>query len=78
MMNSSSGKLVVYLVGIAAVVVIMFGVQALSAVLNPVLLSVVITITVLPLPGYLVRKGWKRGLAMAAAILLVVMPSSCW
>ncbi len=72
MMNSSSGKLVAYLVGIAAVVVIMFGVQALSAVLNPVLLSVVITITVLPLPGYLVRKGWKRGLAMAAAILLVV------
>jgi AI-2 transport protein TqsA len=73
MMNSSSGKLVLYLVGIAAVVVIMFGVQALSAVLNPVLLAVVITITVLPLPGYLVRKGWKRGLAMAAAILLVVV-----
>ncbi len=73
MMNSSSGKLVVYLVGIAALVVIMFGVQALSAVLNPVLLSVVITITVLPLPGYLVRKGWKRGLAMAAAIVLVVV-----
>jgi len=72
MMNSSSGKLVVYLVGIAAVVVIMFGVQALSAVLNPVLLSVVITITILPLPGHLVRKGWNRGLAMAAAILLVV------
>jgi predicted PurR-regulated permease PerM len=72
MMNSSSGKLVLYLVGIAAVVVIMFGVQALSAVLNPVLLAVVITITVLPLPGYLVSKGWKRSLAMAAAILLVV------
>ena len=71
-MNSSSGKLVLYLVGIAAVVVIMFGVQALSAVLNPVLLAVVITITVLPLPGYLVHKGWNRGLAMAAAILLVV------
>lgn len=72
MMNSSSGKLVVYLVGIAAVVVIMFGVQALSAILNPILLSIVITITILPLPGYLVRKGWNRGLAMMAAILLVV------
>ena len=73
MMNNPSGKLVVYLVGIAAVVVIMFGVQALSAVLNPVLLSIVITITVLPLPGYLVRKGWKRGPAMIATIMLVVM-----
>ncbi len=72
-MNNPSGKLVVYLVGIAAVVVIMFGVQTLSAVLNPVLLAIVITITVLPLPGYLARKGWNRGLAMAVAILLVVV-----
>ena len=49
-MNNLSGRLVVYLVGGAAIFVILFGIRGSASVINPILLAAVITITVLPIP----------------------------
>ena len=45
-MNSLSSRLVVYLVGAAAIFVILFGIRGSASIINPILLAAVITITV--------------------------------
>ena len=52
-MNKYSGRLPIYLVSLAAVCILLFGIRAAAPILNPILLAVVITITVLPIPGHL-------------------------
>lgn len=65
-------RLLAYLLGGAAVFIILFGVRALASVLNPILLAVVITITVLPLPGWLSKRGVPGWLSLVLTILIVV------
>ena len=48
-MINLSGRLVVYLVGVASIFVILFGIRGSANMLNPILLATVITITVLPI-----------------------------
>jgi len=72
-MNNLSNRLVIYLVGAASLFVILFGIRGLASVINPILLALVITITVLPIPGRLTRRGLPGWLALVLTILMVVL-----
>jgi len=71
--DNRSGRLVIYLVGAASLFVILFGIRGLASVINPILLALVITITVLPIPGRLTRRGMPGWLALVLTILVVVL-----
>src|SRR5512136_733651 len=72
-MNNLSGRLVVYLVGAAALFVILFGIRASASVINPILLAAVITITVLPIPSRLTKRGMPGWLSLVLSVLMVVL-----
>jgi predicted PurR-regulated permease PerM len=68
-----TSRLVMYLVAVAALFVIMFGIRASASIINPILLAVVITITVLPIPSRLTKRGMPGWLALVLSILMVVL-----
>ncbi|RPI33918.1 MAG: AI-2E family transporter [Chloroflexota bacterium] len=72
-MNNLSGRLVIYLVGVASIFVILFGIRGSASIINPILLAAVITITVLPVPSRLTKRGMPGWLALVVSILLVVL-----
>jgi AI-2 transport protein TqsA len=72
-MNNQTGKLVMYLVAIASLFVILFGLRGTAPIINPILLATVITITALPIPGRLTRRGMPGWLALVMTILVVVL-----
>ena len=72
-MNDQPGRLAIYLVGVASIFVIMFGIRETAPIINPILLAVVITITALPIPGNLTRRGLPGWLALVLTILAVVL-----
>lgn len=72
-MNNLSSRLVVYLVGFAAIFIILFGIRGSASIINPILLATVITITVLPVPSRLTKRGMPGWLALVLSILLVVL-----
>ena len=72
-MNNTSGRMVVSLVTAAAIFVILFGIRGSASVLNPILLATVITITVLPIPSRLTKRGVPGWLALVLSILMVVV-----
>jgi AI-2 transport protein TqsA len=72
-MNDTRGKLVIYLVAFASVFVVLAGIRASASILNPILLAAVITITVLPLPNQLAKRGIPGWLSLVLSILLVVL-----
>jgi AI-2 transport protein TqsA len=72
-MNNKQGQLVIYLVAGAAIFVILFGIRASASIINPILLAAVITITVLPIPSMLTKKGLPGWLSLVLSILLVVL-----
>ena len=72
-MNKFSGRLPIYLVSLAALFIVLFGIRATAPILNPILLAMVITITVLPIPGHLTRRGLPGWLALVLTILVVVL-----
>ena len=72
-MNNQSGRFVIYLVGIASIFVILFGIRGMASIINPILLAAVITVTVLPIPGRLTRRGMPGWLALVLTILAVVL-----
>jgi predicted PurR-regulated permease PerM len=62
--SDSSRRLLYLLLGFASVFVIIWGIRASAAIINPILLALVITITVAPLPGKLKQRGmpgWLLG-----------------
>src|SRR5512139_3937208 len=59
------------LVGLASVFIIIWGTRYLASVLNPILLAIVITITVLPLPNKLMKRGLSAGASVVITILVV-------
>jgi AI-2 transport protein TqsA len=71
--NNAPGRLVSLLVGGAAIFVILFGIRASAYILNPILLAMVITITVLPIPSRLTKRGMPGWLALVVSILMVVL-----
>ena len=72
-MNKFSGRGPIYLVSLAAIIIILFGIRGAAPILNPILLAMVITITVLPIPGHLTRRGLPGWLALVLTILVVVV-----
>jgi len=72
-MNNIQGRLVIYLVAFAAIFVILFGIRGSAYIINPILLAAVITITVLPIPSRLAKRGVPGWLALVLTILLVVV-----
>ena len=72
-MNNLSGRLVFYLVGAAAIFIILFGIRGSASIINPILLAAVITITVLPIPSRLTKRGMPGWMALVLSILLVVL-----
>jgi AI-2 transport protein TqsA len=71
-MNNGPGRLIIYLVAGAAIFVILFGIRGSASILNPILLAAVITITVLPLPSNLSKRGLPGWLSLVLSILMVV------
>ncbi len=71
--ESSSLRLGFAIVVAAAVIVVIWGIRGLSPILNPILLAAVITITLLPVPKALEKRGLKSGLALLLTIALVVV-----
>lgn len=57
----------------AAIVILIWGIRGLAGILNPILLAAVITITLLPVPLALEKRGLKSGLALVITIGLVVL-----
>jgi len=72
-MNNMRGRLVIYLVAFAAIFVILFGIRASAYIINPILLAAVITITVLPIPSRLAKRGVPGWLSLVLSILMVVL-----
>jgi predicted PurR-regulated permease PerM len=57
----------------ASLFIILWGIRGLAPILNPILLAVVITITVLPVPGKLTKRGMPGWLSLVLTILLVAL-----
>ena len=72
-MNNAQARPVLYLVGLASIVIILFGIRGSASVINPILLALVITITVLPIPSRLTKRGMPGWLALVVSILMVVL-----
>jgi AI-2 transport protein TqsA len=72
-MNKLNGRGVIYLVALACVFVILFGIRSSASILNPILLAAVITITVLPVPSKLAKRGLPGWLSLVLTILMVVV-----
>ena len=72
-MDSLRGRGVIYLVGVASVFVILFGIRGIASIINPILLAAVITIVVLPVPSLLAKRGVPGWLSLVLTILLVVL-----
>lgn len=66
-------KLPVYLiVATASLFLIMLGVKTMAVIINPILLSVVITIAVLPLPQMFIQHGISSKWALVLTIVIVL------
>jgi predicted PurR-regulated permease PerM len=72
-MNRPQSNLVIYLVALASIFVILFGIRGSADIINPILLAAVITITVLPIPSRLTKRGMPGWLALVVSILMVVL-----
>lgn len=71
-MSSYSPRLTFALMAIASVFIIMFGIKLSAVILNPILLAMVITITVLPLPNKLSQRGLPGWLSLVLTVAAVV------
>jgi predicted PurR-regulated permease PerM len=71
-MVEQSKRLLYLLVGLASIFIIINGIRDLAFILNPILLSVVITITLIPLPGWFARRGVPGWLALVLTFLVVL------
>jgi predicted PurR-regulated permease PerM len=71
-MIEQSKPLLYLLVGLASVFIIIAGIRDLAFILNPILLSLVITITVIPLPGWFARRGLPGWLSLVLTFLVVL------
>lgn len=62
-----------YLVGAAAIVIIIAGMKAGAGILNQVLLAFLLSMCIIPLPAWLIKKGVSRGLAIAISLVVIVI-----
>lgn len=72
MMVEQSKPLLFFLVGLASIFIIIAGIRDLAFILNPILLSLVITVTVIPLPAWFGKRGVPGWLALVLTFLIVL------
>jgi AI-2 transport protein TqsA len=58
-------KSIQYLIGGAAVIIIIAGMKIGADLINPILVSFLMAICITPLPEWMARKGMKTNLALA-------------
>lgn len=71
-MANQSRSIIFLLVGVASVFIIIGGIRDLASILNPLLLSIVITITLLPLPGWFAKRGIPGWLSLVLTFIVVL------
>lgn len=71
-MDNSLVRLTYLLVALASVVIIMLGIRTAATVINAILLATLITIAVLPVAEWLVKKGWSQTMAVVGTLTVVV------
>jgi predicted PurR-regulated permease PerM len=71
-MVEQSKPFIYLLVGLASVFIIIAGIQDLAFILNPILLSIVITIALIPVPGWFARRGVPGWLSLVLTFVLVL------
>lgn len=72
MVIEQSKPLLYFLVGLASIFIIIAGIRDLAFILNPILLSLVITITILPLPAWFARHGVRGWMSLVLTFLVVL------
>lgn len=72
-MAQSNQRLGFAIIVAAAVIILITGIRGLAGILTPILLAAVITITLLPVPIALGKRGLKNGPALLLTILMVVI-----
>ncbi len=71
-MVEQSKPFIYLLVGLASIFIIIAGIQDLAFILNPILLSLVITITFIPVPGWFARRGVPGWLSLVLTFAVVL------
>jgi len=61
------------LVAVAAVVIILTGMKAASGMLNQVLIALLLSMCIIPLPTWLIKKGAPRWLAIVIALVVILI-----
>lgn len=72
MEKSPTRPVLILLLGLAAIVVIAWGIKGSAAILNPILLAVVVTIIALPLPAWFANRGLPGWLSIALTLIIVI------
>jgi AI-2 transport protein TqsA len=72
-MDKLSSRPVIILLVVASSFVIMFGIRGAASILSPIILAAVITITVLPIPIRLKKRGMPGWLSLLLSIGLVAL-----
>jgi len=62
-----------YLVGAAAVVIVITGMKASAGMLNQVLIALLLSLCIIPLPIWLIKKGVARWLAIVISLFVIVI-----
>ena len=71
-MNTKSSSIIWLLLGLAAVFVVIWGIRAMAFILAPLAMAMVITIAMIPLPGWLRQRKVPGGLSVILTILVVI------
>src|SRR6478609_6109354 len=66
-------RVLIIVVGLAAGVVVAMGLRAIPGIIGPVFMALVLTITVNPIRGWLIRRGASRAVASLAVFLTVLI-----
>lgn len=65
--------IVQYLVGAAALVIIVAGLKLASGLVNQILLAFLLTMCITPLPEWLIRKGVPKGISIVISLFVILV-----
>lgn len=69
----ASSSIVKPLVGLAAFVIVIYGMRSASSILSPILLAAIVGISAMPLAEWLHRKGLPQWLALLVTIIVLIL-----
>jgi len=70
--NTKSSSIIWLLLGLAAVFVVVWGIRGMAFILAPLAMAMVITIAMIPLPGWLKQRKVPGGVSVILTILVVI------